>query len=174
MKYWFDCEFLDRGGLISLISIGLVAEDGREYYTETPFAAELCSKNEWLIKNVAPLLMGRTKRTAEIATEIMEFVGEKPAFWSYCGAYDWVCLCQLYGRMIDIPNSWPHYCHELSQLHESLGSPPIPPALQPQHHALVDARWHKAIYNHLMNLRQSGLLDTKEVRVAMKEGRKEL
>jgi len=32
VRYWFDCEFLDDGERIDLISIGLVAEDGRELY----------------------------------------------------------------------------------------------------------------------------------------------
>ena len=32
MRYWYDCEFLEDGRTIDLISIGIVAEDGREYY----------------------------------------------------------------------------------------------------------------------------------------------
>ena len=30
MKYWMDTEFIERPYTIDLISIGLVAEDGRE------------------------------------------------------------------------------------------------------------------------------------------------
>lgn len=33
MKYFFDIEFLEDGRTIELISIGIVAEDGSEYYT---------------------------------------------------------------------------------------------------------------------------------------------
>src|SRR4051812_11038169 len=32
MKYFYDTEFLEDGQTIELISIGIVAEDGREYY----------------------------------------------------------------------------------------------------------------------------------------------
>lgn len=32
MKYFFDTEFHEDGRTIDLISIGIVAEDGREYY----------------------------------------------------------------------------------------------------------------------------------------------
>ena len=32
MKYWIDTEFIERPCTIDLISIGLVAEDGREFY----------------------------------------------------------------------------------------------------------------------------------------------
>ena len=32
MKYFYDTEFIDDGHTINLISIGIVAEDGHEYY----------------------------------------------------------------------------------------------------------------------------------------------
>ena len=32
MRYFYDTEFLEDGETIDLISIGIVAEDGREYY----------------------------------------------------------------------------------------------------------------------------------------------
>jgi 3' exoribonuclease, RNase T-like len=35
MKYWLDTEFIEHPFKIDLISIGLVAEDGREFYAES-------------------------------------------------------------------------------------------------------------------------------------------
>ena len=35
MKYWMDTEFIERPYTIDLISIGIVAEDGREFYAES-------------------------------------------------------------------------------------------------------------------------------------------
>lgn len=35
MRYWMDCEFIEDGHTIDLISIGIVAEDGREYYAQS-------------------------------------------------------------------------------------------------------------------------------------------
>ena len=35
MKYWIDTEFIERPCTIDLISAGLVAEDGREFYAES-------------------------------------------------------------------------------------------------------------------------------------------
>ena len=32
MRYFYDCEFIEDGRTIDLVSIGVVAEDGREYY----------------------------------------------------------------------------------------------------------------------------------------------
>ena len=35
MKYWNGTEFIERPYTIDLVSIGLVAEDGREFYAES-------------------------------------------------------------------------------------------------------------------------------------------
>jgi hypothetical protein len=35
MKYWLDTEFIAKPFTIDLISIGIVAEDRREFYTES-------------------------------------------------------------------------------------------------------------------------------------------
>ena len=34
----------------------------------------------------------------------------------YYADYDWVALCQLYGRMLDLPGRWPMFCRDLKQL----------------------------------------------------------
>ena len=35
MKYFYDCEFIDDGHTIQLVSLGMVAEDGRAYYAQS-------------------------------------------------------------------------------------------------------------------------------------------
>jgi hypothetical protein len=53
----YDTEFLEDGSTIQLISIGLVAEDGREYYAvSSGMPIERIRKNDWLIRNVLPSL----------------------------------------------------------------------------------------------------------------------
>ena len=32
MRYFYDCEFIEDGTTIDLVSIGIVAQDGRELY----------------------------------------------------------------------------------------------------------------------------------------------
>jgi hypothetical protein len=59
----YDLEFLENASTIELISIGLVCDDGREYYavnSEAPWG--LITKDDWLIRNVLPSLplTGRT------------------------------------------------------------------------------------------------------------------
>lgn len=70
MRYWYDTEFLEDGRTIELISIGIVAEDGREYYAvNAEVNASLnegdlgkrISKNDWLMENVMPHLPLATK-----------------------------------------------------------------------------------------------------------------
>lgn len=53
----YDTEFLEDGQTIDLISIGLVADDGREYYAVSSDAPwTLIKKHDWLMRNVMPSL----------------------------------------------------------------------------------------------------------------------
>ena len=56
MRFWFDTEFYEDGRTIELISIGVVSEDGRTYYAETPKARKLAAATQWLSANVGPHL----------------------------------------------------------------------------------------------------------------------
>ena len=57
MRVYYDCEFLDDGSSISLISIGMVAEDGREYYAVNSDAPwDRIKQHDWLVRNVLPPL----------------------------------------------------------------------------------------------------------------------
>lgn len=51
MRYWFDCEFIEDGHTIDLLSIGVVAEDGRELYAQR---AEMRPQkaSKWVQENV--------------------------------------------------------------------------------------------------------------------------
>jgi hypothetical protein len=59
--YWYDTEFLEDGRTIDLISIGIVAEDGREYYAVSDETTRgklnrRIRKHDWLMANVVPSL----------------------------------------------------------------------------------------------------------------------
>jgi len=63
MRYWYDTEFIEDGSTIDLISIGIVAEDGREYYAiSTEFSAKKGLQNQHL----AALMPQRWPRTLEL------------------------------------------------------------------------------------------------------------
>jgi hypothetical protein len=61
MRFWYDTEFLEDGRTIDLISIGIVAEDGAEYYAvnEDITSGRLLrriKRHDWLMANVVPSL----------------------------------------------------------------------------------------------------------------------
>ena len=51
MKYWLDTEFIEDGKTIDLISIGIVAEDAREYYAIN-YDCDFSKASEWVQDNV--------------------------------------------------------------------------------------------------------------------------
>lgn len=61
MRIWYDWEFLEDGRTIEPISIGMVAEDGRELYLvneeidDDPLKPRI-RKQKWLMDNVVPHL----------------------------------------------------------------------------------------------------------------------
>ncbi len=134
-RVWFDTEFIDNGTTIDLISIGLVRADNETYYAEAK-ECDLSKACDWVKKNVLSKLTGVTKPRDEIAHDIVQFAGRAPEFWAYYAAYDWVGLCQLYGRMIDVPNHWPHYVRDFKVL---AGVHYMMPKTLKEHNALADA-----------------------------------
>jgi hypothetical protein len=57
MRYFYDLEFLERPGRIDLISIGIVADDGREYYAvNSDMPLDDIKAHHWLMDNVWPHL----------------------------------------------------------------------------------------------------------------------
>lgn len=147
MRYFLDTEFIERGSKrpIELISIGIVSEDGREFYREN--SVSLARRwSPWLESNVLPHL-SRTPdvlmKPPRIASDILAFVGNDsaPEFWGYYSDYDWVVVCQLFGDMNQKPPRFPYRCNDLRQAldHEALHHISQPD--DASHHALEDARW---------------------------------
>lgn len=66
MRIFYDTEFIEDGNTIDLISIGMVAEDGRELYLineeidDNPLCERIRGHN-WLMEHVVPHLPLRTR-----------------------------------------------------------------------------------------------------------------
>jgi len=169
MKYFLDCEFHEDGHTIDLISIGIVAEDGREFYAVNAdcnwdriwggVTQHDRERTAWLRDNVMPqidrsIAIPRT----DIRDQVRDFVLFQPKhvpswcpveFWGYYAATDWVALYQLWGRLIDIPPHFPKWCRDIKQFAASVGNPTLP--YDPKiHHALEDARWQKLAYDFMV------------------------
>ena len=156
MLYWYDTEFLEDGSTIDLISIGIVAEDGREYYAVNNDADwDRIEQNEWLMKNVYPQLPNMWNKPSAwkdhsiIAEEVKEFLlfDKKPKLWGWYSAYDHVVLCQLWGKMIDLPTGIPMFTHDLRSMMTTKEAMLLPKQPSGVHDALADARHLKTRYD---------------------------
>ena len=150
MRYFYDTEFIDDGRTIELISIGVVAEDGREYYAvSTDFDPQRAGS--WVRTHVLPKLpppaSSAWRPRSRIRADLEEFFGlrtrtadDPVELWAWVGAYDHVVLCQLWGAMTELPAAMPRFTRELRQLWEDRGRPRLPRRSLDAHDALVDAR----------------------------------
>lgn len=185
MKYFLDEEFIEgfqqlrTGEMIhctELISIGLVAEDGREYYAICG-DYNVSHASKWVLENVIHKLekdIRLWKSTEEIKKDLIDFIGEDDdiKFYAYFADYDWVVFCSIFGTMMDLPDNFPMYCIDLKQsldeiafkraehphykLYDKHMSPlesikalPGYPKQNNEHNALDDARWNKKLYDFL-------------------------
>lgn len=175
------------GNAVQLISIGAVREDGASFYAENAdFDWSAVPPDHWLQENVRPHLWNqRTKNAGEplwlvtdgarpsggfytaenlawnfrrFAADEFAWPDDKPEFWGYFCDYDWVVLCGLYGRMIDLPPEFPQYCLDLKQEMHRLGlsRKELEKSMRsiegPEHHALTDARWIYEAHHAVQNL----------------------
>jgi hypothetical protein len=181
MKIWYDTEFLERGPElpISLISIGMVREDGAQLYLiNADMSLSNVVRHPWLQMNVVPYLPiklsgsshGQLNAIVEWDTEhpdiqnvvaadtmaqmVKEFcVGEegKAELWAYYGAYDHVVLSQLFGSMTELPAGMPMFTNDVMQELSRLGNPNVLPHDQHinAHRAIDDADWCRRAHEAL-------------------------
>lgn len=172
MRIYLDTEFYEDGRTIDLISIALVAEDGREFYAVSR-DAELHRVSDWVRTNVLPHLPpygdDAWMTRVEIREAVREFTApskdlivdfrdgpvpasEKAEIWAYYADYDWVVLCQLFGTMMQLPPHLPKFCRDLKQLAVGKGDPELPAQETGEHNALADARWNMHVHRFLEEL----------------------
>src|SRR4051794_11677996 len=153
-RYFYDCEFIEDGRLIDLVSIGVVDEHGREYYAvSTEFDDSRAVS--WVRRNVLdklPSPADKAWRSREaIRADLLEFLTEplrsgaadEIELWAWYAAYDHVALAQLWGSMPALPREIPRFTKDLRQLWDDRGRPALPP-MSGRHDALVDARHNLA------------------------------
>lgn len=126
MKVFFDTEFTGLHKDTTLISIGLVSEDGRTFYAElTDY--DQSQIDEWLQEHVIDKLYLKDKLysmdevmkasvlddhvemredkdyVAEYLKLWFETFNEPIEIWSDCLAYDWVLFNDLFGHAFNMP-----------------------------------------------------------------------
>jgi hypothetical protein len=150
VRFFYDCEFIEDGTTIDLVSIGAVDERGREFYAvSTEF--DPTRAIEWVRRNVLDKLPAPAdpawRSLERIRTDLLAFLTEPEEpieLWAWMSAYDHVALAQLWGDMRALPRPIPRFTHELRQRWEDAGSPALPGIGSDQHDALADARHNLA------------------------------
>lgn len=132
-------------------------------------------RHKWLMENVVPNLPQphgdwrlhmpqswlfnyhdpAVKPMERIADEVMDFIretGPDVQLWANYGAYDHVCLAQLWGRMIDLPEGVPMFTNDIQQEARRLGIPwdGLPQQEGGEHNALADARHNQTVRRWLV------------------------
>ena len=124
MKLFFDTEFTGLHQKTTLISLGIVSENGKTFYAEfTDY--DKSQIDEWLQKNVLDNLLynhlddlgiahgddsGNIQikaNTLSIKEHLQKWLSQFDSvqMWSDCLAYDWVLFCQIFGHAFNIPKN---------------------------------------------------------------------
>jgi len=137
MKLFFDTEFTGLHKNTTLVSIGIIAENGKTFYAElTDYDQKQI--DEWLQKNVIEKLtidkdsLGKfgddanwlvRGDTASIKYYLEEWLKqfEKVVFWSDCLSYDWVLFNHIFGHAFSIPENVYYIPFDICTLFEHKG-----------------------------------------------------
>jgi hypothetical protein len=156
-RYFYDTEFIEDGRLIDLVSIGVVDENGREFYAVSTEYDDTHAV-PWVRRNVLDKLPSPAdpawRSRERIRNDLYKFLvepllarpGEQLELWAWYAAYDHVALAQLWGAMPALPREIPRFTKDLRQLWDDLGRPKLPEA-EGRHDALVDAKHNLARWN---------------------------
>lgn len=150
-RYFYDCEFVEDGRIIDLVSIGVVDEAGREFYAvSTEFDGSRALP--WVRRHVLDKLPSPADRAwrsrTQIRDQLLDFLveplrarpGETMELWAWYAAYDHVALAQLWGAMPALPREIPRFTKDLRQRWDDVGRPDLPSHGADRHDALADAR----------------------------------
>ncbi|MBP2873727.1 3'-5' exoribonuclease [Pseudomonas viridiflava] len=139
MRLFLDCEFTRLSATAKLISLALVAENGREFYVElldtwreedcSDFVVEIVLPQLWGSDNAQPIIGARTALLDFLASfdEVLEIVTDAPQF-------DWELFCELAYNDGKWPGNVRNYPTDATTLDATSDGVPLP------HHALLDAR----------------------------------
>lgn len=180
MNIFFDTEFTGLHQNTTLISIGLVAENGDSFYAELN-DYDPTQVDEWIQKNVMDNLIlsdfqmesdyfphsdsvyfkGNIKNL-KVALENWFSRFDSVTMWSDVLAYDWMLFCNIWGGALNIPSRIYYIPFDLATLIKVAGGEPdlVREELAglemtgngKKHNALWDAKVIKECYCKLRNI----------------------
>ena len=133
MFMFFDTEFSGLHKDTTLISLGIVTEDGNTFYAEfNDYNKEQC--DNWIQENVINNLYGQEKInslrktefnayvygnkqqvTEELKLWLQQYKDENIQFVSDVSHYDFILLIDLFGGAFDLPKNVSASCHDINQ-----------------------------------------------------------
>jgi hypothetical protein len=142
MRIYFDTEFTGLHQKTTLISIGCVSDNEKEFYAEmTDFNRE--QVDNWIQENVLAHCFLLSDKRSEFCEkgELLEIVKGDMAYvteylrewlsqfesvemWSDCLAYDWMLFCQMFGHAFNIPKNVYYIPFDLSTVLKLKGEDP--------------------------------------------------
>lgn len=171
MKVFFDTEFTGLHQNTTLISIGLIAENGNTFYAEfTDY--DRTQVDSWIEENVISnlYLPYESKGSYEeftirgskkwIKIFLYEWLSQFDTveIWSDCLAYDWVLFNEIFGHAFNIPKNVYYIPFDICTLFKIKGVDPDISREEfsgmdgEKHNALYDAKVIKACYEKLMSM----------------------
>ncbi|WP_350648573.1 hypothetical protein [Pseudomonas sp. HY13-MNA-CIBAN-0226] len=139
MRLFLDCEFTQLSAAAKLISLALVAEDGREFYVELldTWREEDCSK--FVVGIVLPQLWGGNYSLpmVEARMSLLEFLtsfSNEVEIVTDAPEYDWELFCELAYEDGRWPRNVRNYPTDATMLAPTSDGEELP------HHALLDAK----------------------------------
>jgi hypothetical protein len=159
MKIFFDTEFTGLQQDTKLLSIGMIAEDGRTFYAEYDHPDNF-KLDDWIKENVIAHFTGENTFSSnqELKEKIEKFIEpyENIEIWSDCLAYDWVLFNNIWGHAFNIPKKIYYIPFDICTLmtikmvDPDIDREEFSGMTGTKHHALHDAKVIKACYEKLM------------------------
>lgn len=177
MKVFFDTEFTGLHKETSLISIGLISEDGKTFYVEIE-DYDKDQVNDWIKENVIAntKYLKDSNNDTDVSIRQDKYCNCVPfvmlrhylrgwlsqfnnvEMWSDCLAYDWVLFNDIFGDAFSIPQNVHCIPFDICTLFKIKGVDPYISREEfagiegSKHNALHDAKVIKACYEKLMKM----------------------
>lgn len=143
MKLVVDCEFTQLNSSSKLISMALVAEDGRELYIELNDNYTTSDCSEFVVDWVLPQLTGGHNSTSKdtARNRLLGFLSQFDSvdIMSDAPAWDWEFFCSMAYHQGRWPSNVSNRPINLIDLYNESGVQ-VDDAPELPHHALLDAR----------------------------------
>lgn len=160
MKIFFDTEFTGLQQDTDLMSIGLVSENGLEFYAElNDYRKD--KVNDWIKANVENNFTGKNVMSMpDLRVALTDWLGmfDNVEMWSDCLAYDWVLFCEIWFGAFNVPQNIYYIPFDLSTLLKIKGFDPDVNREEfvgmkgPKHNALHDAWVIKRCHDKAMSI----------------------